>query len=47
MAENTVNKTISVRKDQGEWLDNQPRTFNLSELVQKAIDKEMKKGKVV
>lgn len=43
MAETTVPKTISVRKDQGEWIDNQPRTFNLSEIVQKALDREMKK----
>jgi hypothetical protein len=40
-----INKTIKIRPDQSKWIQQQPRTFNLSEICRKAIDKEMKKCK--
>lgn len=40
-----VKKTITVRKDQSEWLKKDGRHINLSALTQKAIDEEMAKNK--
>lgn len=43
----SIRKNVTIREEQEEWLNKQPRTFNLSELMQKALDKEMKKGMIV
>jgi hypothetical protein len=41
--QNMVNKTVTIRKDQDEWLKKEGSHINLSGLLQKAIDGVMGK----
>ena len=36
---------ITITEEQYEWLQRQPRAFNLSELVREAIEKKKKREK--
>lgn len=33
-----IPKTFLVTKEQAEWIDNQPKKFNFSEAMRKALD---------
>jgi hypothetical protein len=43
MKENFVPKTVTIRKDQEDWLKRDGTHINLSGLLQRAIDGEMDK----
>lgn len=39
-----INKMITIRKDQEEWLSGYGKYINLSALTQRAIDEEIKRN---